>query len=334
MVPSHPPFFEMDQLNTELDIDPDLEAKASGKPPHLPGHPRVPLHDGTKILNFLAKEFYCSDLESISERLWWMTTQNSGNISPLHKQIVKRRNIIVTDSPKLHLVWINDRIFIKPLPRYIVSYAFWRDYFAEAPPSSSHDDFVRTRRAALGYLRTYYHLIQSEADFRIAQDPKLCLIPQGISWEQFCDFATPLGDITDRQVSGRYCYGEIRLTRLNLYAPILLRKSQFHRVEHQYGAYFARIYVHVLFVIAVVSILLNGLQIVVGIEQVRPLPDSETLLGVALWVSVVIMVVFVAILLGLVLLLIYKIAKEWKFAISDRMRIVAERRKLLPQDTN
>ncbi|KAH6980614.1 hypothetical protein BKA56DRAFT_585781 [Ilyonectria sp. MPI-CAGE-AT-0026] len=57
-----------------------------------------------------------------------MLKQDSGNISPLYWQLVKRRTIIVTEDPKLHLVWIHDRIFIKPLPRYITSYAFWRDY--------------------------------------------------------------------------------------------------------------------------------------------------------------------------------------------------------------
>ncbi|KAH6989836.1 hypothetical protein EDB80DRAFT_162024 [Ilyonectria destructans] len=166
-----------------------------------------------------------------------MSKQDSGNISPLHRQLVKRRTIVVTEDPKLHLAWIHDRIFIKPLPRYITSYAFWRDYLCTETGSGGLEHI---RQAALGYLRTYYHLVQHESDLRIAQDPSLCLVPPDITWEQFCDFTSSLADIADRDVSLRYAYGEIRLTRLNLYAPLLLGKSHFQRVEHQYGTYFAQ----------------------------------------------------------------------------------------------
>ena len=34
---------------------------------------------------------------------------------------------------RLHLVWIHDRIFIKPLPRHLLSYEFW-EISSEANP--------------------------------------------------------------------------------------------------------------------------------------------------------------------------------------------------------
>ncbi|KAL8367881.1 hypothetical protein RB599_003680 [Gaeumannomyces hyphopodioides] len=74
--------------------------------------------------DLLAREFCSDDLDRVADKLWWMSKQDSGNISPLHRQLVKRRTIVVTEDPKLHLVWIYDRIFIKPFPRYIGSYAF------------------------------------------------------------------------------------------------------------------------------------------------------------------------------------------------------------------
>lgn len=40
-------------------------------------------------------------------------------------------SIVVSKDPKLHLVWINDRIFLKPLPRYLTSYTIWRDYLGK-----------------------------------------------------------------------------------------------------------------------------------------------------------------------------------------------------------
>lgn len=110
---------------------------------------------------------------------------------------------------------------------------------AEASGGGSKE---RIRRAALGYLRPYHHLVKYESELRIAQNPRPSLVPPGITWEQFCEFTSRLADIAGRDVSLRYAYGEIRLTRLNLYAPFLLGKSHFQRVEYQYGTYFARFY--------------------------------------------------------------------------------------------
>ena len=44
--------------------------------------------------------------------------QSSADISPLHRQRVKGRAVIVTEDPKLYLVWFYDHIFIKPLPGF------------------------------------------------------------------------------------------------------------------------------------------------------------------------------------------------------------------------
>lgn len=48
-------------------------------------------------------------------------------------------------------------------------------------------------------------------------------------------------DIDDAKVSGRYLYGELRLSRLNIYAPLLLRKFHYEQVHEQYGDYFERL---------------------------------------------------------------------------------------------
>ncbi|KAJ5976547.1 hypothetical protein N7481_010254 [Penicillium waksmanii] len=94
----------------------------------------------------------------------------------------------------------------------------------------------RLRKAALGYLRTYFYLIQYESDLRIAQDPALFLVPTEVTWRRFCQFTDNFKDITDNEVSGRYHYGEIRLTRLNYYAPVLFGKSHYKSMNNQYRA--------------------------------------------------------------------------------------------------
>ncbi|VTT72990.1 unnamed protein product [Fusarium fujikuroi] len=306
-----PPFALEHQLTRELD----------GPARHVPGYPRVSLEDPSMVWDLLARELCSDDLDRVANRLWWMSKQDNGNISPLHRQLVKRRTIVVTEDPKLHLVWIYDRIFIKPLPRYIGSYTFWQDYLSAEEVGGGERE-QRIRRAALGYLRTYYYLVKHESDLRIAQDPSLCLIPPHITWKQFCDFASGLGDIADRDVSLRYTYGEIRLTRLNFYAPLLLGKSHFQRVEYQYGPYFARFYGPILFVIAVASVVLSGLQVVVSVGD----GGGDGWKGSALWISVIAIVSFCSLTFILGLVLVYKVAREWKFAIRDRLRLLEEKR--------
>ncbi|ORY17572.1 hypothetical protein BCR34DRAFT_621770 [Clohesyomyces aquaticus] len=145
----------------------------------------------------------------MAPRLWIMTTLSSANINPLQRQLVKGREIIVTEEPWLHLVWIHDCIFIKPMPRYLLSQAFWA---------------IDLWKAATGFVRTYRYLIQHESDFNIAQQEHLRLIPKDVEWALFCQFISELDHIEDSAVSRRYWYGELRLTRLNFYALLLLGK--------------------------------------------------------------------------------------------------------------
>lgn len=293
----------------------------------MPGYPSVSLQDRHSTLEFLEKEYCSADLDQIASKLWWMSKQDSANISPLHRQRVKGRSIVVTEDPKLHLVWIRDRVFVKPLPRALTSHAFWRDHLgadSDADATEAQVRVLRIRRAALGYLRTYFHLVKSEHDFHIAQDPALRLIPEGITWEQFCLFASRLASVPDRDVSGRYAYGEIRLTRLNMYAPLLLGKTNFQRVYYQSGEYFAHFYAPILFLIGMTSVVLSAFQIAVGVEQASPSKYGGSLLGVALWFSVLIIVGFCFLFGSLCLLFFYKVAKEWRYAIRDRRRNLEE----------
>ncbi|KAM0332472.1 hypothetical protein ACHAQA_002753 [Verticillium albo-atrum] len=291
----------------------------------VPGHPRVRLDDQGKILDFLTLEFCNNDLDSMADSLWWMSKQDSRNISPLHRQAVKRRTVVITEDPKLHLVWIHDRIFVKPLPRYIGSYVFWRDHLRAEDGTDNRG--ARVRRAALGFLRTYYYLVRYESDFRIAQDKSIALIPDNVTWEQFCDFTASLADIEDQDVSTRYQYGEIRLTRLNFYAPFLLGKSHFQRVDYQYGPYLARFYVPILFIMGVVSVVLSGLQVIFTVGDDSAAARSPRAADVALGFSVAAILMSCGLLVSLGVLIVYKVAMEWKIAIRDRRRLTREREK-------
>lgn len=256
-----PPFIQADELTEDL-----TTTEASNQVPltHLPGYPTKALQDTDKIQEFLKKEFYCHDLEKMAPYLWIMTTSCSSNINCLHRQKVKDRDIIITEDPRLHLVWIHNRIFIKPLPRYLCSHSIW-SIFLDAPEDQTKDHMTDARKAALGFVRSYRHLVRYESDFRIAQEKGL--LPSDATWGRFCQFTSALQSIEDDAVSPRYHYGELRLTRLNLYAPLLLRKFNYEQIHGQYGDFFGRLFGPILFIFALVSTLLNSLQVGLAVEQ-------------------------------------------------------------------
>lgn len=250
----------------------------------VPGYPHISLKDRVRLTDFLWGEFCSDDVDRMAPHLWMMSQQSSANISPLHRQRVKRREIVVTEDPKLHLVWMYDRIFIKPLPKYLLSDNFTRKYLLSSSSLPSPlllrpNQKTEIRAATLGYLRTYSLLIRYESDLRIAQDKNLCLVPREMCWPQFCNFTRQyLPTTSDADVSERYRFGEIRLTRLNFYSKFFLRKSAYQRMYSSYGAYFSRFYGPLIFIFGSLSTQLSTMQVLVGSQsqmssaESRPLP--------------------------------------------------------------
>lgn len=314
----------------------------------LPGYPRLRLSENrTAILKFLERDLVSHDLERIAPRLWWMSKQDSANISPLHRQRVKSRDIVVTEDPKLHLVWINNRIFLKPLPEYLLNYDFWAEYLSPCPnprltntqpgaplirqDSTRVNSFPRTaesaqaeliRASALGYIRTYFYLIKHQSDFRIAKEPALCLVPPDITWNTFSRFSALFDKtIPDCVVSRRYCYGEIRLTRLNFYARFLLGRSHFVRIgpPAQYAAYFARFYAPLLFLFGFMSVVLSAMQVEIAVESLEAgLSPWWAFHRVSRGFSVFALLGTAVVLMGVAGVWLWKFGKEWKFALLDR----------------
>ncbi|KAL9089650.1 MAG: hypothetical protein Q9165_005682 [Trypethelium subeluteriae] len=282
----------------------------------VPGQPLLAIHDSAGVYKLLVSELYAHDLESIAQRLWIMTTFSSANINPLHQQQVKGRKILVTEDPRLHLVWDHNRVFIKPIPRCLLSHGFWRMYLDKRSDRLG-DSRERLQRVALGFLRTYHYLIQHESDLRIAQQDNLCLIPQDVDWPSFCRFASELANIEDADVSGRYCYGELRLTRLNIYAPVLLRKFQYEQIHGQYSDFFGRLFGPVLFVFAIVSIILNSIQVELAVEQLTA-AQWRSFWMVSRWFSILSIGGACIIAAMLALLWLWVFLDEWTYTVRRK----------------
>ncbi|SPO03455.1 uncharacterized protein DNG_06138 [Cephalotrichum gorgonifer] len=347
------PFSADDQL---VDTDTDFDLELASGAGYLPGHPLVPLSASSQLGEFLEAELCCNDLEKMAPHLWTMSTQSSASIRPLHRQRLLGREILVTESPRLHLVWYYDRVFIKPVPRYLLSYDFWTTYLvcdnggegrgrgrvrggddkdggvSLSPPSSDallggvNGRADKVRRAALGFIRTYRHLIRHESDLQIAR--AVGLVPASTTWLQFCAFVSRFDDaISDDDVSGRYRYGDLRLTRLNFYCMFFLRRSVFEYLPTQYSTYFSRYFGPLLFVFAALSVVLSAMQLDIAVQE-----TTETALFGSAWAAyrwfsvVVIMAAFLtsAYLGGHV---VYMIAGEWVFALSARRKRLRNERR-------
>lgn len=278
----------------------------------------IDLLDTNRLASYLQDELCSPELETLAPHMWMFTNQSSSNISSLTRQRVKGRHIFVTEEPRLHLVWYHDRIFIKPLPPYMLSHVFWKQHLCQ--PGNGRGNI---EPAARGFLRTYSHLIRHGSDLRIAQQEDLALLPGSVTWPEWCMFRRSIACIDDNEVSGRYHYGELRLTRLNFYGKFFLRKRHFFRTSPQYGDYFAQFYAPLLFLFGVSSVVLSAFQVELGIGDLDA-TRVEGLLTFFRATNYTILLLLLGLLLSLAGLLVFKLSSEWLYALKvKRMKRAA-----------
>ncbi|KAJ5881914.1 uncharacterized protein N7529_000586 [Penicillium soppii] len=239
---------------------------------HLPGEPRLELEDNG-ISEYLRSEFMTGILDDLSPYLWLVATQNSAHVSSLTYQVVRGRNIIITENPGLHLVWIYDKVFIKPMPKYLLSHAFWQFYLIDPNSTIPAHQREGIKKAALGFMRSYAYLIRHKSDFNLATNDDHRLLPKKIKHSAFIKFILHFKDIPDESVSSRYKFGELRLSRLNFWVTIFLGHFTYHNVHGYYSAYFARFFGPLLFIFALLSVLLSAMQVALAVGQ--PLNDGS-----------------------------------------------------------
>lgn len=293
----------------ELIADLNTEDPSSVEDPRpLPGHIRINLNDPTELSAFLLRELYAKDLDVIVSKSWGMSAK-SRIISPLHLQLVKGRKIYITEDPRLHLVWLSDRIFIKPLPKYLMSHRFWVDYLLDDSSAlAGISNQKAIREAAMGFLRSYYHLIQHESDFIIASSDDLRLLPPNITYEQFTNFSTPFNQIDDQAVWKRYHYGELNLSTLDLHAKFFLRKLHYESIP---GTHSSRFYAALLFGFAAWSLVLGAMQVVLAVEGLVTDATWDGFWTMCRWFGMITLVgcIILAILIGVILF--GGVATEW-----------------------
>ncbi|KAL6904070.1 hypothetical protein GGI43DRAFT_310100 [Trichoderma evansii] len=248
---------------------------------YIPGEETIPLVESN---SFLQKELATPVIDELYNVLHLFARKLSSNIDSLHEQIVKGRSVIITETPRFHLVRQEKSIFVKPVPLCLFNYNFWEQYLASntcfmpvlssAPHSYDAGSPLTSdsyRSMALGFLRSYAQLIQHQSDLRIAKEQGL--IPEYVTWARWCKFICGFRLVSDEDVARRYHYGQIRLTRLNWAIFIFRPKSAgkglwFYRESPWSAPVFIRYFaVPLAFIFASVSLVLSSMQVMITVPE-------------------------------------------------------------------
>ncbi|KAK8182135.1 hypothetical protein BC567DRAFT_158383 [Phyllosticta citribraziliensis] len=310
-------------LDDLIPSDVDWQTQGTDSTPkRLPSRPQTRL-TRSDVLKFLKKDFHTPRLDKFTPWLWLVATQDSTHISDLTHQIVRGREITVTERPELHLVWHDKRIFIKPIPPFLLSSAFWKACFAKDARTEGEDlEAENIHRSLLGFMRSYRFLIQYPSDFALAVQKGL--VPPKIDFASFIRFMEDF-DVDDADVSRRFQYGDLRLGRLNFWAKFVLGEFSFFKAYGNYDAYFGRFYGPLLFIFGLLTIMINAIQL--GFESrdgLGTIHDNwRPLYRVGEGVCVAILLVICIIAISLLALFVFMGLRETIFAL----RHLAKRRK-------
>ncbi|KAJ4348819.1 uncharacterized protein N0V89_010197 [Didymosphaeria variabile] len=284
----NPPFLKqhaLDQQVLALSGGPNQAATIH----HVPDQPSVPLNK-QEVRLFLDAELKTAILDKMYNWLWVCATKESHRIDALHQQVFKGRSIVPTEDPALHLVWFKDKVCIKPMPLCLLNHDFWLHFLPDAqdPKDAPHFD----TRVALGFLRSYAHLIRHRSDLALAVEKGL--LPKHVEWLQWEHFISPFRNVQDCDVAPRYHFGQFRLTRLNLLIRVLRPRShddagtnRHYYTMHWHTAAYLRQFVEAgVFVFASVSLIMSAMQVILSLPsevQTRTWVRQSAALSFAFW---------------------------------------------------
>lgn len=155
----------------------------------IPGNPAVSLLP-REVNNHLSNELATPLLDELCPKLWLVAKKSWSHIDGLHTQKVKGRSIIPTEDPRLHLIWTPDKIYVKPVPLFLLNHDFWVRYLQPPRQASLENAQVMPKPStpvfdysiAIGFMRSYTSLVKYPLDFAIAKASHL--IPDDITWIQ------------------------------------------------------------------------------------------------------------------------------------------------------
>ncbi|KAF7550096.1 hypothetical protein G7Z17_g5935 [Cylindrodendrum hubeiense] len=239
-------------------------------------HPDAP---DSAVDDELDRELDLERLTKVRRWLWLVGRPNPPR--PLHRQLALGRDIVIDERMDMHLVWTAGRMFLKPLPRFLLCSDFWSRCLAcHNPPTKECQcdpskpkvrDFdqedpckrQRNRQRALGFLFSYITLIRYESDFHIAKEHHL--LPKEVTWPTWSRLVREVIAIEHlyQHIHPRFVYGELRLSRLNkiyrLSWPLFM--SGYIRVWQRYDDFWHQSFALLTSVTVYIAIVLTAMQV-------------------------------------------------------------------------
>ncbi|OIW25764.1 hypothetical protein CONLIGDRAFT_582661 [Coniochaeta ligniaria NRRL 30616] len=225
-----------------------------------------------EVHRFLSAFFDLSRFNTIRKMLWLIAVH--GAPRSLYYQKFLRRDIVLTEELDLHLVWAKSRIFVKPLPDFLLNYDFWEANISCEP---------HLHRAACGLLYSYCGLIRFDHDLQVAQECRL--VNANLDYRAWTEFArTILPNLNPKDsntMDTRFQYGELRLNRLDTIYRYSLHKSVSsifqgfpHALTESYVPYMDQ-YNNAVSAFGVIVIILSAFNLSLSARSKNPDPDLQ-----------------------------------------------------------
>jgi hypothetical protein len=184
-------------------------------------------------------------------------------------------DILYTQQMDLHLLKFSNKLLLKPLPEWMLSYGFWKDYICASQ---------ELHESAWGFLLSYVWLLTTPLDLKLAHDH--ALVPHFVTWHWWKEFVKDFYGRIDMEaldgVNKRYHFGDLRLGRINSIYRTRFAFTHFVRGYlygyNRYVVFFQRNFSWILIVFVFFSLVLSAMQVGAGVP---PLQDNATFLAVS-----------------------------------------------------
>ncbi|KAF2155519.1 hypothetical protein K461DRAFT_274508 [Myriangium duriaei CBS 260.36] len=206
---------------------------------------------------------------------------------PLHHQLFLKRHIVISEQLEMHLVWEKGRIFLKPIPNYLL-WADWKTELAceencecsKEPGRVSECVEKQLFHIVQGFLLSYAGLLQRETDFAMAIENKL--VPADFNWSSWKEIVSDLLRTSNiyAKINERFVYGELRLYRLQKIYRFTGRSiiRGYHNTNDTYSDFLAGHFAWLASILAYIAIVLTAMQ--VGLAT-KALGDNDSFQAVS-----------------------------------------------------
>ncbi|KAJ4293981.1 hypothetical protein N0V90_007670 [Kalmusia sp. IMI 367209] len=243
------------------------------------------------IRKFIAEDLDLSRLNRIHGHLWMCGRPMRARA--LHRYKMMGMEPLHTQQMDLHLLKFSNKLMIKPLAEYMLSYDFWNQNICGE--RALHE-------AGCGFLLSYVWLVTTPLDLKLAHE--LFLVPSFVTWHWWKSFVQDFVNKVDinalDQVNKRFHFGDLRLGRINSVYRIRFAFTHFVRGYlygyNRYVVFFQRKFSWILIVFVFFSLVLAAMQ--VG-ASVNPLQENIAFLQ-SCYGFVVFSMVSVAAVLGVI----------------------------------